>query len=73
MGSSPMPLCPACGWTIDNCDVHDEDELEVIRMHEAGYHESCDPDGCAEALAALDHDLENLYGGEVDPDLHFDT
>ena len=73
MGAATMPLCPACGWTITLCDVHDEDELEVIRMHEAGYHEACDPEGCHDALAALDSDLEHLYGGEVDPNLHFDA
>jgi len=73
MGATQMPLCPACGWTIDLCDVHDEEELDIIRKHDAGEHEHCDPEGCPEAMAKVGEHLEKLYGGEVDPGLHFDA
>jgi hypothetical protein len=73
MGHAQMPMCPACGWEITNCDVHTEADLKIIRKHEAGEHETCDPGGCLEAGAALDDELERLYGGEVDPNLYFEV
>ena len=73
LGATTMPLCPACGWTVDQCDVHDEEDLEIIRKHDVGEHEGCDPEGCVEANAELVREMEKIYGGEVDSSLHFEA
>jgi len=53
------PLCPACGWSIYVCDVHDEEELKIIRQHDEGDHTECDPDGCVVAMQELIDQVED--------------
>lgn len=69
IGRTLLPFCPACGWTIDYCDVHDDAELEIIRRHEDDDHTICDPDGCKDAMQKLiDHferEEEDDLGGPV--------
>jgi len=55
---SAMPKCPACGWTVDLCDVHDEEELEIIREHEAGIHDKCVEEGCQVRWDAYIEEIE---------------
>lgn len=62
---STLPLCPACGCTVDLCDVHDEDELEIIRAHEAGDHSGCIEEGCKVKMDAWLQKLEEEAGEEL--------
>ena len=55
------PMCPACGWPITDCVSHDEEELEIIRLHEAGVHDECMEEGCEVAEAREIEKMEKRF------------